>query len=82
MLLLFALQTLLVMRLKICLSLPAVLNSLLQTVDSSRILSYAKMCVFGKGCNLSPLGYTYPVPHGTPFPLGTEPFSERPCKAP
>ena len=39
--------TLLVMRLKICLSLPAVLNSLLQTVDSSRILRYAKMCVFG-----------------------------------
>ena len=41
--------TLLVMRLKICLSLPALLNSLLHTVDSSRILGYAKMCVFGEG---------------------------------
>ena len=40
---------LLVMRLKICLSLPALLNSLLHTVYSSRILRYAKMCVFGEG---------------------------------
>ena len=37
---------LLVMRLKICLSLPAVLNSLLHTVDSSRILRHTKMCVW------------------------------------
>ena len=41
--------TLLVMRLKICLSLPALLNSLSHTVDSLRILRYAKMCVFGEG---------------------------------
>lgn len=41
--------TLLIMRLKIFLSLPAVLNLLLHTVDSSRILRYVKMCVFGEG---------------------------------